>query len=46
MDLPLNKDLAPHFNQEVLEEPVPSSKKKTVVIKHREAIGGGGFFET
>ena len=23
-----------------------SSKKKTVIIKHKEAIGGGGFFET
>ena len=22
------------------------SEKKTVVIRHREAIGGGGFFET
>lgn len=44
----LNKDIAQHLPSPTSEtgEPETSGKKKTVVIKHREAIGGGGFFET
>ncbi|TNV74079.1 hypothetical protein FGO68_gene3446 [Halteria grandinella] len=35
----MNKDIEQHIEQS-------SQKKKTMIVKHREAIGGGGFFET
>jgi hypothetical protein len=46
----MNKDIAMHIapapSLEAEDASEASSKKKTVIIKHKEAIGGGGFFET
>lgn len=38
-ELLMNQDIEQHIE-------ASSNKKRTMVIKHREAIGGGGFFET
>ena len=36
-----------HLNQDIVQHiETSSNKKRTMVVKHREAIGGGGFFET
>lgn len=46
--VPLETPVKPQLNQDlhVIEQPKPSSNKKTVIVRHKEAIGGGGFFET